>query len=157
MITPPVSCIIDASVLVKLVLVEPDSPKAHELFAHLVGDPAARFHAPDFCYLECANILWKRVKQGIFPVPVARGHLTTLTGLPLQVIPLASLVDDALSLAATHDITAYDAAYVAASARFSVPLITGDEKLRQKLIHTPFQILLLSTVVIPVVPPPATP
>jgi predicted nucleic acid-binding protein len=59
--------------------------------------------------------------------------LTSLKGLPLQRTPTFGLADDALSLAVTHGITAYDASYVALAQSQSVPLITADQKLEQKL------------------------
>jgi hypothetical protein len=40
MITVPVACVVDASVAVKLVITEPLSSVAHDLFAHLGADPA---------------------------------------------------------------------------------------------------------------------
>jgi hypothetical protein len=43
MIATPVSCVVDASVGIKLVITEALSGQAHALFAHLASDPAARF------------------------------------------------------------------------------------------------------------------
>jgi hypothetical protein len=39
MITVPVACVVDASVAVRLVITEPHSSVAHDLFAHLGADP----------------------------------------------------------------------------------------------------------------------
>ncbi len=56
--TAPISCVVDASVAVKLYLAEPLAAEAAALFALLV-DPANVFHVPDLFYIECANIFWK--------------------------------------------------------------------------------------------------
>lgn len=63
MIAPPVSFIVDASVTIKLVVVEVDSNKAHDLFAHLNCDPAADIasahdvSASDAVYVAAADSL----------------------------------------------------------------------------------------------------
>ena len=69
MMTSPIACVVDASVGVKLVLVEVLSNEAHALFSHLAKDPAARFFTPDLFDIECANILWKQVRR--FGCPLA--------------------------------------------------------------------------------------
>src|SRR5437763_1150029 len=111
MITTPVTCVVDASVAIKVVLAEPDSPKAHALFAHL-ADPAARFYVPDLLYGECANILWKKVRRGDFLEPEALTKLATIRSLALQSRVSKDLVDRALRLAIANDATAYDSLYV---------------------------------------------
>jgi predicted nucleic acid-binding protein len=65
-------CIIDASVGIKLFLVEPLSERAEALFNRLVDDPPARFFVPDLCYAECANILWKYVRRFGYPLQFAQ-------------------------------------------------------------------------------------
>ena len=58
---------------------------------------------PDLLYAECANILWKHVRRG------------------------------ALVLAIEHDLSAYDACYVALAKSLAWELITADERLVNKL------------------------
>jgi predicted nucleic acid-binding protein len=74
----------------------------------------------------------------------------------LDVVPVTSLVDDALALAAAHDISAYDAASVAASVRNGVSLITADARLVSKLAGTPYRVDLLGGLTIPAPPPTST-
>jgi len=137
MITPPVACVVDASVGIKLVIVESLSGEAHALFAHLARDPAARFYVPDLFDLECANILWKQIQRFGYPLADAQVNLATLMALALQRLSVTTLVADALAIAAQHAISAYDACYVAASHRLGVPLITADSKLVAKMAGTP--------------------
>lgn len=68
MIHPPVACVVDASVGIKLVITEALSNEAHARFARLAGDPAARFYVPDLFDIECANTLWKQVQRSGYPV-----------------------------------------------------------------------------------------
>jgi predicted nucleic acid-binding protein len=54
----------------------------------------------------------------------------------LQVVPTAALVKHALALATLHNISAYDAAYVALSDRLSLPMVTAEEALVRRLQGT---------------------
>ncbi len=152
MIATPVACVVDASVGVKLVVTEALSNEARALFAHLARDPLARFYVPDLFDIECANILWKQIQRAGYPVVDAQANLTTLTALAMQRLPVTLLAADALTLAANHGISAYDASYVALSQRVGAPLITADAKLVAKLAKTSYQVLDLATLLIP--PPP---
>jgi len=154
MISTPVTCVVDASVAVKLVVAETDSPQAHALFAHLSGDPSARFYVPDLFYVECANILWKKVKRGDFREPEALAKLATLVSLPLELRSSKDLVENALRLAVGCDATAYDSLYVTTADHLALPLITADDKLVKKFAGGSCQIYLLKNLAIPAVPTP---
>jgi predicted nucleic acid-binding protein len=156
MIATPVRCVVDASVAMKLVLAEPDSAQADALFAHLDLDPAALFFVPDFFFLECTSVLRKATKKGLCTPAEAKARLARVEGLRLNRIGVTSLTGAALDLAVTHDLSAYDAAYVAASAQALVPLITADDKLVRKLAGTAHEVYLLSALTIPPPPPPTS-
>lgn len=126
------TCVVDASVAIKLFMVEPLSTEANALFTCLT-DPASAFHVPDLFFAECANILWKHTQRGTCTPAVATAHFAALAKLPLQTTPLGGLCPDALTLALAHNISVYDACYVALSQQKGVPLITADQKLVQKL------------------------
>jgi len=129
-------CIVDASVAIKLFLVEPLSHRADALFDHLSNSPPARFYVPDLFFAECANILWKYVRHFGYSPDAARQDLSDLLHLPFRVAPTADLVEDALELAVAHDITIYDAVYVALGQRLSLPLVTADKALVRRLADT---------------------
>ena len=133
---PNVDCIVDASVGIKLFLVEPLSERADALFDYLSATPPAHFYAPDLFFIECTNILWKYVRRFGYPPDSAKQDVADLTRLPLQVVPTADLAEAALALAVSHQITAYDAAYVALAQRLSLPLVTADEALVRRLTGT---------------------
>jgi predicted nucleic acid-binding protein len=149
MIATPIACVVDASVGIKLVITEALSSEAHALFAHLARDPAARFYAPDLFDIECANVLWKQVQRSGYLLADAQLNLSTLTALALQRLPVTALATDALTIAANHQISAYDACYVAASQRQGVPLITADAKLVTRMAGTPYTVLFLGSLAIP--------
>jgi predicted nucleic acid-binding protein len=153
MITRPVACVVDASVGIKLVITEALSNEVHALFDHLARDPAARFYVPDLFDIECANILWKQVQRSGYPLPDAQFNLVTLGALAMQRVSVTPLAADALAIAASRGISAYDACYVAASQQLGVPLITADSKLVARMAGSPYTVLDLSSLVIPPPPP----
>jgi predicted nucleic acid-binding protein len=129
-------CVVDASVGIKLFLVEPLTDRADALFARLTDDPPARFYVPDLFYIECANILWKYVRRFGYPAEEARRDIADLVRLPLQGVPMAALAGPALELATAHGSTAYDAAYVALAQQLELPLVTADEALVRRFAGT---------------------
>jgi predicted nucleic acid-binding protein len=126
-------CVVDASVGVKLFLVEPLSDRADSLFNHLTDDPPARLYVPDLFFVECTNILWKYVTRFGYQAENALQDMADLTQLPLHSVPTLSLAAEALELGIAHEITAYDAAYVALASRLSLPLVTADASLARRL------------------------
>lgn len=125
--------VVDASVGVKLFLMEEQSDQAHLLFTGLAQIPPARFYVPDLFFVECTNILWKYSRRFGYPLESAQQDVVDLISLPFHVVSAVQLAQDALVLAAAHEITAYDAVYVALSQRLKLPLITADRALVRKL------------------------
>ncbi|MBE7469126.1 MAG: twitching motility protein PilT [Anaerolineae bacterium] len=126
-------CVVDASVGVKLFVNEEGSELADRLFARLTAQPAPQFYVPDLFYVECANILWKYVRRFGYSPANARQDVADLGALALVTISTADLLEPALNLALTHDITAYNASYVALAQQLNLPLITADALLAHKL------------------------
>jgi predicted nucleic acid-binding protein len=138
-------CVVDASVAIKLFLVEPLVDRAQALFARLEDSPPLRMYAPDLLYVECANILWKRVRfRGYDPsLPVT--DLATLQTLPIASVPTRVLADTAIALAIRWDISAYDACYVALADVRACTLVTADERLVQRLADSTVTVQELGT------------
>lgn len=125
----PLRLVVDASVGIKLFLHEPLSDRTEALFAHLAGDPPAQLYVPDLYFIECANILWKYVRRFGYDASAAAQDLGDLQRLRLRSVSTAELMSAALELGLAHDLTAYDACYVALAQRLGVPLITADARL----------------------------
>jgi predicted nucleic acid-binding protein len=148
----PVRCVVDASVLIKLFVAEAGSAEADALFAHLGADPAARFHAPSLIYAECANILWKYERRFGYERTAAERSLSRLIALAIDVVEMKEITVAAHRLAATRDVSVYDACYAATAARLDVPLVTADERLAQKLAGARPATLVLGQFAIPPLP-----
>ncbi len=138
------SCVVDAGVGIKLFLSEADSPLAEALFESLADNPFAQFFVPDLFFIECANILWKYVRRFQYPIHDAASDIESLRLLALDVVSTADLLPKAFAIATKHEITAYDACYVALASALGVPLITADRKLANRMIAHGFDIKVLT-------------
>ena len=135
-----VNCVVDASVGIKLFVKEEFSEQAHALFAHLTATPPAQLHVPDLFFIECTNILWKYTRRFNYQAEKADRHLVNLENLALQSTPTSDLMRDALDIAVFHNISAYDACYVALGHRLNLPVVTADEKLINQLADSTYRI-----------------
>jgi predicted nucleic acid-binding protein len=148
----PLRCVVDASVAIKLFVAETDSAEADVLFAHLAGDPDARFCAPSLLYAECANILWKYSRRFGYDRTEAERSLARLMALAIDFVDIRDVIAEAHRTAMTYDITVYDACYAATARQRGVPLITADGRLAQKLIGMKASVLVLGRFAIPPLP-----
>lgn len=123
--------VVDASVGIKLFVDEPLSEQAHALFGGLVADLTGVLHVPDLFYIECANVLLKYQRRFGMPLADAQQNLADLCRLALVVTTTAELSEEVLLLAARHNLSAYDACYLALAQRLGLPLVTADRALAQ--------------------------
>ena len=117
----------DASVVVKHLLAEPDSALADRFLEQHPGTLAA----PDLLQVEVANVLC-HAKH----LPSGRAREEGLErffalGIALEP-PQPEDVQQALRLALSSGLTAYDATYVAMARKHGVRLVTADAKLVAK-------------------------
>jgi len=112
--------IVDASVALKWVIEEEDSAAARTL---LFGEPLA---APDFLIIECANVLWVKVRRGIMAGQDARAGLDAILATPVQLLPSARHAVAAQAIALALDQTVYDSLYLAVALAEHAIMITAD-------------------------------
>ncbi|GAB4452914.1 MAG: type II toxin-antitoxin system VapC family toxin [Anaerolineae bacterium] len=127
------SCVVDASVGIKLFVAEEFSEAADRFFRRLTTTPPANFYVPDLFFVECANILWKYTRRFDYPADHARQNIHDLRALALHTVSTADLIEPAFDLALTYNLTTYDASYVALARQLDLPLITADDSLLRKL------------------------
>jgi predicted nucleic acid-binding protein len=116
------AAIVDASVAVKWVVNESGSVRARLL-------SEARLEAPDLMFVECANILWKKVQVKDLTREEASIRMELLVRAPVAVAESRLLLDRALSLSCDLRHPVYDCVYIALAMRRNLPLVTADDRL----------------------------
>jgi predicted nucleic acid-binding protein len=125
--------VVDASVAVKWMLPEPLASQAVRL-----QSPGHQLHAPAFLDIEVANVLWKKVRQGLLIRAQADILLGQLRGLPLTRHSDTLLATAAFDLADRLGRTVYDCVYLALAVRLGGQMVTADERFVNGLASTPW-------------------
>jgi predicted nucleic acid-binding protein len=149
--TIPLKCVVDTSVCIKNFISDPLTPKVNQLFDHL-DNPDTEIFVPDLFYIECANVFWKYVRAGMYTAAEVRVDLATLKSFPLRVVSTADLMEDAVSIAVTHGISAYDASYVALSQQVNTILLTLDQRLVRTLANSSYNVQSFNDFEVPHLP-----
>ena len=136
--------VVDASVAVKWLLAEPESPLARALAAS--GEDVV---APDMVLAECANVAWKRARRGEIDADQARAAVAAWPRWFRELLPAADLVDEAFALACGLDHPVYDCLYLAAAIRHDISLVTADRRLIARLADSPWQARILDLARLP--------
>jgi predicted nucleic acid-binding protein len=116
------AAVVDASVAVKWVVREEHSDVARLL-------ASARLEAPDLLPVECANIIWKKVRLGDLGPRDAAGRLDLLLRAPVAITASRELLDRALQIALDLKHPVYDCVYLALAQSRKLPLVTADRRL----------------------------
>jgi predicted nucleic acid-binding protein len=118
--------IVDASVVIQHFIADTYTANADALFSELGS--TLSLYMPEFCLLECANVLWKQVRFQGLAQSQAEKLLADLIGLPLTIAPVSGLLARALQIGLAHQLAVYDSVYIAVAERLGFPLITIDGK-----------------------------
>lgn len=121
--------VVDASALLE-VLLRTSAAKAVEdwLFA-----PRQTLHAPHLLDVEVAQVVRRYAAKGEIDGERGRMVLADLADLPLQRYPHDFLLPRIWDL--RHNLTAYDAVYVALAEALDTPLLTRDRRLAAAAGH----------------------
>ena len=127
--------VVDASVGLKWLLPEPFQVEAQRL-----QHPNFQLHVPTLFDVEIANVLWKMVRRGDLARADADEILTRLPVFPLTRHPEAPLLAVALDVAVQAGRTVYDSLYLALAIQPGGRMVTADEKFRNALAATPWNV-----------------
>lgn len=127
----PKLLVLDASVVAKWFIHEPDSPIASQLLTDAVSGRWL-FAIPELLRLELSHIFWKHKSLGYTQRQL---HLAfqELERLGVQEVPTLSLLPKAIELAYKAEIAVYDACYVALGQSLRSPLATFDLQLIKRI------------------------
>jgi predicted nucleic acid-binding protein len=120
--------VIDASVLIQAYVKEVNTDNVLEMLDRLQRPSDLTLHAPEFCAIECTNILWQHVRRHGMPVAVAQVAVKDILDLPLTIHLAASYLPDALAVGLELQLAIYDSIYIALAKSLGFPLVTVDLK-----------------------------
>jgi len=86
-------------------------------------------HAPDLVVSEVSNALALAVRSERRSLNDAQSLLEILAASPIQLHPATRLAPAALELAATSELSAYDAFYAVLAHALEAPFVTADRRL----------------------------
>jgi predicted nucleic acid-binding protein len=119
--------VLDASVAVKCLLREVDSPLALEAVA-----TRSDWIAPDFIFLEIASVARKALQRGLIQRAQAEAMLEKAPRLLVETVAAEGLRATAFRLAADHAFSVYDSAYLALAQLRGGEVLTADARLVQR-------------------------
>lgn len=130
----PLKYVVDASIIVKwFSRFERDVESSEKLLnSHIEG--ASMLVSSSLVLYEVCNAL--RFNPNFGEKDVSRA-VTNLLKLELELVDFSEVFESAIELAFSHDITIYDAAYIAVSRELHIPLLTADYKLLAKIKDLP--------------------
>lgn len=115
--------VVDASALLEALLHTPAGKRAQErLFA-----PGETLHAPHLLDVEVAQVVRRYAAAGEIDSELGRAVLVDLADFPARRYPHVFLMPRVWDL--RHNLTAYDAVYVALAEALDAPLVTRDRRL----------------------------
>lgn len=124
--------VLDSSVALKWVLVEPDSAKAKQLrddFQHHILE----LLSPDLLQLEIAHALTRAERQGRIAPPQAGIFWADIMSTPPHLKPSGPLVPRAIQISSSARIGVYDCLYIALAEQERCNLVTADTRLVSNL------------------------
>jgi predicted nucleic acid-binding protein len=136
--------VLDASVAVKCVLPEKDSPKA----VRLLNDYRKAVHeliAPDTFPVEIAHALTRAERQKIIQPPQGAKRFASLMRARPMLHPYLPLLPGAFAMSSRMRVGVYDCLYVVLAERENCELVTADDKLIKVMAKDyPFVVSLAS-------------
>nr|WP_313014215.1 type II toxin-antitoxin system VapC family toxin [Brucella intermedia] len=117
--------IVEASVAGAWLLPDEDHPFATEMMNQLADEDAV---APELLQHEIRSILLSAEKRGRIAEDMVYTALTRFRALPLRLVT-RSQDSEVIRVARRHQLSAYDAAYLALALTEALPLATLDRKL----------------------------
>ncbi|MEQ8674555.1 MAG: type II toxin-antitoxin system VapC family toxin [Aggregatilineales bacterium] len=119
--------IVDTSIMMQYLLSEPHTANVSTLFEH-VAKSTTTVYVPEFCLLECTNVLWKHVRFQGMPQNTADLLTQDLLALDLILVAVTNMLPRALEIGLKHELAVYDSLYIALAEKLGYPLITVDVK-----------------------------
>lgn len=125
--------VVDASVVLKWFVEEPESPEARALV-----EEADAFAAPDLIIAEVANAFWRKRRLGEIELHQATNAVEELMVEIDLFVSCGELWGAAFRASDELDHPIYDCFYLALAQRLDVPMVTADKRLLERVARTSF-------------------
>jgi predicted nucleic acid-binding protein len=116
--------IIDASVVIEYLISGQHTPQIQNFFNLITANNV--FIVPEFCLLECTNVIWKQVRFNGMSRNDAIELLNVLRILKLRRAPMKHLLNRALEIGLNNTLAVYDSGYIALALHYGYPLVSID-------------------------------
>ena len=122
--------ILDASVAIAWVTARQATAYSRSIRLRARREP---YHAPALWRLEVVNVISALVRRGALSAPAGRTAIDILDRLQPVIHESAPALTDLFDLAQRHNLTAYDASYLALALELKLPVACIDRNLRVAL------------------------
>lgn len=126
------SVVLDASVIAKCLVPEPDSDKSKALMLEWTQGRLDVI-APDILRAEVAGVLWKRATRGLISSARSESLYRDFVELGIPTAPIEDLVGQALRMALRYRHSVYDGLYVVLALDMGWDFVTANERLYNAL------------------------
>lgn len=124
--------VVDTSVVIQYAINQIYTPQVRVLISQMYQ--GTQLYIPEFCLLECVNVLWKEVRFRGLPKNQAAQIVHELLSLSFQVVATSHLLPHALQIGLNCQLAIYDSLYIALASHLDCPLITVDNRQSQGAI-----------------------
>lgn len=121
--------VLDASAWLRLFLRDGPDVSGLDAAAREVERGAAAFAAPELILVEAGHALMRKVRRKQIRTTEWRALWLDMRRMPLDLLPLDERMNDALELAIRHELSVYDALYLAVATQIGATLFTADDAL----------------------------
>jgi predicted nucleic acid-binding protein len=122
---------LDASAWLRLFLHDGPLPAALEPAAASVQKGDGAFVAPELILIEVAHVLQRKRRGGYLTAVEAKALWADMRRTPIDLLSIADDIAAAIELAEEHNVSAYDALYLAVARRTGAALLTADEAMQR--------------------------
>lgn len=123
--------VLDASAMLRLFLEDGPMPTGLVEAIDEVEVGAGLFIVPELFWVEAAHVLQRRQKSGQLKPAELKRMWNDVQGLPAQSLRHAPFIIPAMEFAREHNLSVYDALYLAIADDLQIPLFTADKQLRK--------------------------
>ncbi len=121
--------VIDTSALIRFFVPDGPLPQGLEKFFHSIERGRNSAIAPDLLIVESANVINKKRKSGELSDKESRQLLSDVLSMPIRLFPHRLLIPRSFELAEEHNLSVYDALYLALAIEHGAGIFSADERI----------------------------